>query len=329
MISSKKFFAFLIVVVLLVAIVLFALYAFKFDGGLSDLNSDWGSFGSYFGGTITPFLSFLTILIIIITNEHQKKSLQDQIENQKTEIALLNKQGEIEQIEDSISQIRSLLMNISQKIIPSFEIIDYYNEVYPEYQFQYDRNLKLLIGTSSRNADAKIYFKDVDIFTILANSFKEVGKDRTKQLFVENKLSTIRTDILTYMAQSNYLIGSVLNLHQLDSNLFSLRYHISLIFQQYGLLYKLGLVNEANYSQLMMFQYMPSVAPRLSVDISSLKEGVKNELNDSLLFENKITDISKILIDAKHIKVLDGKFEMRIWYEGSEYVKTDQVWSRL
>lgn len=39
------------------------IYAWKFNGGLSQLHQDWGDFGSFLGGVYTPIVGLLTLLI--------------------------------------------------------------------------------------------------------------------------------------------------------------------------------------------------------------------------------------------------------------------------
>lgn len=59
-------------------------YLLKFNNGLSSNQNDFGSFGSYFGGIFGPILTFLTIIILIRTNDDQTKQFRHQsIRNQK------------------------------------------------------------------------------------------------------------------------------------------------------------------------------------------------------------------------------------------------------
>lgn len=42
-------------------------YASHFSGGLSSKQGTWGEFGDFFGGTLNPILSFLTIIALLLT----------------------------------------------------------------------------------------------------------------------------------------------------------------------------------------------------------------------------------------------------------------------
>jgi|TARA_R100001369_G_scaffold8225_7_gene20168 uncharacterized membrane protein len=56
-------------------IVVAASYFYNFSGGFSDANSDWGDFGSFFGGTVGPVVAFLSFLALVITLLLQYSSL--------------------------------------------------------------------------------------------------------------------------------------------------------------------------------------------------------------------------------------------------------------
>lgn len=46
--------------------------------GLSSTNADWGTFGGYLGGTLSPILSFLSLTAVLITLHHTTQSQQRQ-----------------------------------------------------------------------------------------------------------------------------------------------------------------------------------------------------------------------------------------------------------
>lgn len=56
-------FAFAVVIIFGV----FLFYAFNFSGGLSDNNGKWGTFGDFFGGTLNPILSFMSLTALLLT----------------------------------------------------------------------------------------------------------------------------------------------------------------------------------------------------------------------------------------------------------------------
>jgi hypothetical protein len=80
----------LIITSLSCVIVFYVAYAYNFleisNLSFSKKNEDWGYFGSYIGGTITPILSFFTILILIHSLSEQvsaNKALTEDIANNK------------------------------------------------------------------------------------------------------------------------------------------------------------------------------------------------------------------------------------------------------
>lgn len=57
------------------AVVVAVSYFYNFSGGFSGVNSDWGDFGSFFGGTVGPVVAFLSFLALVITLLLQYSSL--------------------------------------------------------------------------------------------------------------------------------------------------------------------------------------------------------------------------------------------------------------
>lgn len=80
-------------------ITIFGLYFLTFSGGFSVKQSDWGSFGSYVGGTIGSVFASLSFLALIYTVHLQRKEL-------KVAITALNKSAEAheQQVENNIIQ---------------------------------------------------------------------------------------------------------------------------------------------------------------------------------------------------------------------------------
>lgn len=94
-------------------------YFIIFNGELSNNPNDWSSFGSYYGGIVTPILTFITIIFIIMNLNNQKE--QQIEESQKSRFMML------------VSNIYSLL-NLKQSIIEKIEVpinirFDTYNNI--------------------------------------------------------------------------------------------------------------------------------------------------------------------------------------------------------
>ncbi|WP_462174342.1 putative phage abortive infection protein [Pseudoalteromonas xiamenensis] len=56
--------------------VVLVLYLSKFNGGFSNSNEAWGTFGDFFGGTLNPILSFISFIALLVTIFIQSKELE-------------------------------------------------------------------------------------------------------------------------------------------------------------------------------------------------------------------------------------------------------------
>lgn len=66
----------LIIIASLIIVGVFGLYLIYFSNGISTDQSYWGQFGDYFGGTLNPILSFITIIVLIYTLRIGYKTLE-------------------------------------------------------------------------------------------------------------------------------------------------------------------------------------------------------------------------------------------------------------
>lgn len=72
-ITINKFFLYLLVFSFLLIFFILGLYFYKFHDSLSDTHNDWAIFGSFFGGVIGPIVTFISIIILILTIYIQNK----------------------------------------------------------------------------------------------------------------------------------------------------------------------------------------------------------------------------------------------------------------
>ncbi|WDE00344.1 hypothetical protein [Thalassomonas actiniarum] len=104
----------LIILIALIAVLLalspLVFYFFNFSGDFSTSNSDWGSFGSYVGGTVGATLSGLSFIVLAITliitikhNVEERKTTRESLE--------LTKISYKEQIEHQRKEFNLLLIN--------------------------------------------------------------------------------------------------------------------------------------------------------------------------------------------------------------------------
>jgi len=52
-------------------------YRFHFNGITSTTNTDWRTFGDFFGGVLNPILAFLSFVILLYTVQLQIKELKE------------------------------------------------------------------------------------------------------------------------------------------------------------------------------------------------------------------------------------------------------------
>lgn len=57
-------------------IIVFLMYFMKFPGSFSNKQGDWADFGSFVGGTLSPILSFLGLIALLVTIILQSKELE-------------------------------------------------------------------------------------------------------------------------------------------------------------------------------------------------------------------------------------------------------------
>lgn len=109
--------------ILLISTPLYLYYSKFGANGLSGNTSDWGNFGDYIGGTLTPLFTFLNVFILykltMLARDFEKKTLDSQLshENKKFELNLrlmLYKEF-IDILNKSISNIRKYVISKNER----------------------------------------------------------------------------------------------------------------------------------------------------------------------------------------------------------------------
>lgn len=59
------------------------LYFSIFNNGFSHKNEEWGTFGDFFGGTVNPLLSFLSLIALLLTIVLQSKEQERAVVSQE------------------------------------------------------------------------------------------------------------------------------------------------------------------------------------------------------------------------------------------------------
>ncbi|MVE38158.1 hypothetical protein D6U68_18875, partial [Vibrio cholerae] len=85
LVKIKNVFAILLIVYLIPIAVWYFVMVVVNDYALSTLNSDWGAFGSFVGGVLSPIFSLVSVLFVI-------KSINENNTNNNIEIELIKKQ---------------------------------------------------------------------------------------------------------------------------------------------------------------------------------------------------------------------------------------------
>ncbi len=127
---------YIIGIAVVVVLIVFFLYLYFFSGGFSNKHNEWGLFGDYFGGTLGPILSFITILILIYTlrigyktltiSKQELKKATDMLKLAKEEVEHAKEATEkqVNQLEkDSLkNEIAMILKEIDSDIQQIFQI---------------------------------------------------------------------------------------------------------------------------------------------------------------------------------------------------------------
>lgn len=73
--------AFILILILMIGLI--TLYFIQFNGGLSDTQTDWGTFGDYLSGIFAVFnLGVVVLLTVFVSNNEDKRIEQARIEQQ-------------------------------------------------------------------------------------------------------------------------------------------------------------------------------------------------------------------------------------------------------
>lgn len=94
------------------AFVAIALYAFNFHKyDISTNTSDWGTFGDFLGGVLNPILSFLSLILVLVTIKQQKISLEQSSEQMQLSFDEMTKSviAQEKQVDIAEKQLKNVL----------------------------------------------------------------------------------------------------------------------------------------------------------------------------------------------------------------------------
>jgi hypothetical protein len=95
--NNAKFFSHIIRSAAVSILAVFSFYFYTFHAPLNNDPSTWGDFGDFIGGTLSPILTFVSIIALVHTIELQRQQLQiarKELKNSKIELRLTRQELE-------------------------------------------------------------------------------------------------------------------------------------------------------------------------------------------------------------------------------------------
>ena len=283
----------------------YTFYFWNFNTGLSYFPEDWGNFGSYIGGVLGPLFAFATVIVILRTDRSQRRLLEKQIENQERE----KKRNEIEK---GISEVLKYIKYFFEKPISKADALEYYQKFDTDYTYSFDNKTDCIRGLSKDGKD-NFYLREENLFYLLNTEIRRKGLEWVKDNVIKANILNFRTQLNSYIAQCNYLIGLVIKLKELRVEAGVIKYYLSLIYTPYDLLGKLGMVQDSNLINLKLLQSIDNSWTNLKIKESEL--------------QSKTKDIPKIKIDKDVDK--DSMFDFTIRMNNREFGINNGLWQEL
>jgi uncharacterized membrane protein len=82
------------------------LYLYKFRGGLSARPEDWGVFGDYLGGVLSPILAFATFIVVLVSLYENRIQAADERRSRGMETVLSAFAGLVEHVSETVRDLR-------------------------------------------------------------------------------------------------------------------------------------------------------------------------------------------------------------------------------
>jgi len=136
----------LLIALITILCVIFILYAFEFNGGISNSQTTWGEFGDFFGGIAGSLISLFAVILLFVTYRLQKEELA------KTSKALDNQNEQL-----NVHHFRDTV----------FKLLDRKDDVIDK--LHYDKQSKLE-GIAKLNGQLRTVLKRKEELSILAHN---------------------------------------------------------------------------------------------------------------------------------------------------------------
>jgi uncharacterized membrane protein len=144
---KKKSIIFISISILLISAIPFYLYFSTFNGEKSLLNADWGNFGDFIGGILSPILALFNLIAFLyltyVIHDFDKNSKNKELNYQKKLIYSNEKYNLFKKINHSVNKVRFILLSNTEK--------------------KYEAVTELFENCDSAFIDIKILFPEVGI----------------------------------------------------------------------------------------------------------------------------------------------------------------------
>lgn len=290
-------------------------YFYNFSSEFSTKNSDWGSFGSFIGGVLTPFLTFGTIILLIFTYKEQSK----QVKIQQRQLEYNAYEQNIFECVEKIELLMKTPFPIDY-LEPVFNEISGLNKLHKnkKYYFKYNNSEAILLEGS-------------DLFSCLHFLNKVVTTTTLKKAILGSRILynstpyiSIYSDFKRFYEQ---LVKLIFELKLINYPNRPLHYHLDKYFYYYKLGYELGFIPLTNFKKvrhLVLVPYEGKYLKAYNHNIDDIKKGLLEDFNNS--YEDKNFSINPK--DYKKIEIIEpenaddeNKYN-RFEYENDTFEKT-------
>ncbi|RLV58613.1 hypothetical protein D5018_16465 [Parashewanella curva] len=338
-----------IVLIALVAFLLvFGIYAVNFPNGLSDQNVDWGNFGSFFGGVLSPLLSFISIIYVVKATQAQIKAASDSTREQ---INTANKNLRLELIEIKKENLKSDILKMLEKAVDNAlkakstnkMLVALQSVYFEDIEFPAQEGIDFYVLRYKKNKIEALIPTKLDVvqmistYTSLVQNIyeyrneaiteQEANKIAYQHLYIEDK-GFISKDLSEFTRQSNEI---TLLLFDLIGNGYSFaraQYYARAIYPHIEKLSKFSIFDKFALGNLSLIYTAPT---ETNLDfIGAYKDLLVRELNFSLKVSLESEDMS-IIQQQDIIETHTGSIR---WYQvlkntksNTSYIRTpDGIW---
>lgn len=187
---------------ILLTLVILLIYVSKFyNHEISDAAEDWAHFGTFLGGVLSPVLSFLSLLLVLVTIRQQKVSLEQTAEQTQLSFDEMTKSVHAQEVQADVAEAQ--LKNLVNKS-RSEELVRIIREVLLDINKSLDEKVVCYSMVSSERK-----LKD-QILEVVTSSYDEVRVEKFR------KYHDGRVDVL--ISSVNYYCEILDKIEEVDEN---------------------------------------------------------------------------------------------------------------